>query len=596
LKRKSVTNFGGIVDEDGEDEDVTDFSSTSDGHDLSWINSEIDKASPLKKRGRRQRSVVMTDSMFSLLLNLLGSVQGKEFGGAFLGTYLGFRDALAVARTCKLAYECMMGTQSFLSSYILQILARFTTASRVAEDNSLSWKVIQDFTQYQMYCSNDWVIEYNHMNRLPLMQLLSQRTEENDKILSFLNYQYVCRQLFERRLRQPSLLSSVDALSESKNAFVDIIGRRLKEEDILTQAMDEKEEAEKEAEKAEEAREKKSSLNFAWDLSLAVEHLKLASEVLDHHQEQLLLEDYHRPDVDLWLEKCAPLPAMGTKTRAKKLKPKIRAAPWPRSLAVILVSWALRRGIPIGTWKPGAWMHSVLKFLVHAIDLDSSIWSRYLQDPRYLDYYRSVYFDSTQLLKNPPGVDFWLLINDMCSSVAYKNCALTDTRALSPYSLHSLESRVVFPCSGSHAGFFTSGSNVPSLSKNSCRPLDCSSFQTFYHQHLHLAENLSADIETPYFLKDLGIDNISAFEALSQNPILKLPDHTHAYVEFFAPLHMNDGLRFSLVVWSGAVFNSPTLVMTMKKSAQPGGKFLCYLSKSGFESWWPLIMDQYQSI
>jgi hypothetical protein len=391
-----------------------EISSDNNMHGQIFIGDDFDR--PVKKeRGRRRHrtnqqktqdaaATETTNGPTNLLLSLLLRVNGREFGGYFLGSYLCFRDALSVARTCKAAHECMMQTQSFISSYIIHVLDQFKQSASMVEP--LSMDQFLEWTNHQMLVHEPMLDEYNHIRQLPLMQT-------SDILRSFMHYR------------------SMSQLVKSVTAHKQVPGRWIRSSVETGGRFDMRKEFEVLSSGNEQGVDKMSvdgekpvpmdGERWTWDLSFLVNHLSLAVQVCELGHKQC--KPSYRSLVDLWLERAGPIPAIPTKTVQKTLQRKIRAAAWPQALAPILVSWALRRGCPIGTWKPGTWMHCVLKLLLHTVDLDGSCWKSYLQDPRYLYFYRPLYFDRERITSRS-GLDIWMLINDMAHPGFFPYCRI----------------------------------------------------------------------------------------------------------------------------------------------------------------------------
>jgi len=231
-------------------------------------------------------------------------------------------------------------------------------------------------------------------------------------------------------------------------------------------------------------------------------------------------------------------------------------------------------------------MHAVLKFLVHAVDLEGSVWQGYLHDPRYQNYYRAAFFDRSNMISKD-RVDFWYLVNEMCSPVTFQNCCLNQE-----WSTHEdARSNLVFPCVGSHTGFCASGASNPILNKFQKRVFDPESFQTLYHHHLHLAKSLRCDSPAPTSFETWGITNLGLFGQISKFPLLSDQCSAPAYLEFFAPPHTG-GRRYSLVAQAGPI-PAPTLIATLK---QDGTCWKIFPSTPGWTQWWPQIMDKYYAL
>jgi hypothetical protein len=88
--------------------------------------------------------------------------------------------------------------------------------------------------------------------------------------------------------------------------------------------------------------------------------------------------------------------------------PAVKSAGWADNAQVfgsILHEWSRGRGaakVGMGQWKRGSWMHQVIRFLVHTVDLDSSIWPKYFADIRYREHYRY-----------EVAHDFWILASKL---------------------------------------------------------------------------------------------------------------------------------------------------------------------------------------
>lgn len=296
----------------------------------------------------------------NLLLGVLATGGGLAFGSAFLGRYLSFRDAWAVARSCKAGHLAMLHNASYLRYYVSQLIARMATRQPHPPCQRLDMPVM---TRDEL---ESLKAEYYPLTRLPVMA--------NVRLSDF----------YDAWCTHPRRNDDVD------HHFVP----NAHDNDSLVGSP-------------------------VFQLSMLVRHFDAARGATcppDPPGDPPVMRDWLR-------ERECCLPSCSTAAQKRK------RWQWAHNLSEVLVSWAAGQGGCIGNWKPGAWMHDVLRVLVHTVDLEGSVFEAYINDPRYLGFVRPTYYGSrphSRGRRKLPALDFWLLVNDMYANHRRPYCTFDD--------------------------------------------------------------------------------------------------------------------------------------------------------------------------
>jgi hypothetical protein len=257
--------------------------------------------------------------------NLVSSFQSVCLGDFLMGKYLCFRDALALAQTCRTTHNWMFNSRNYIQYYIRELLKR----------HALTKIDHQDSGDGNNNGPPELATEWSKLRRLPIFQHM----EEMDYIrASVVSSAYV-----NNYLKEPQHIIS-------QGVFIPI---------------------------------EKNSDEYHFGLTCCVDHLDAASQYLNSHQDGLANISSNRRE--------------------------LRLKRWSFWFSHVLVEWAHGLSGPMSSWSQGKhrWKNAVLRFLLHSVDIGSSIWDAYLQDPRYLGFYRPQIFSPTGGFH----LDFWHLSN-----------------------------------------------------------------------------------------------------------------------------------------------------------------------------------------
>lgn len=134
--------------------------------------------STLERKKRRAPVQIRPEQPENLLLNVLFHVNGLRFGGLFLGRYLAFRDAWAVAQTCKDAHRAFTKSATFIPTFVQTVFDLFEQSCNRCPSPLVSVKPTtgpqadagpQDPLLVKSHATDERLDEYQQLSKLPLM-------------------------------------------------------------------------------------------------------------------------------------------------------------------------------------------------------------------------------------------------------------------------------------------------------------------------------------------------------------------------------------------------------------------------------------------
>lgn len=398
-----------------------------------------------------------------------------------------------------------------------------------------------------------------------------------------------CKRQFQAGGSQNNTAIKVDQLMARKKTWNKFLSASGQSVDVYNANMENGEKMETDVNEQEEGNinnvdnnnEQTATTTAAQEINLlgltdAVQDIEIAIKVWKHHVHVLAPFNIHE-----WVSGLV-LPELELNIVREKLSTKTRlnnSGGWTGCFSNLLVSWCLGKGGCIGQWKRGAWMHQMLKFLVHAVDLGGSVWDNYIQDPRYLGFYKNTFFDSGGQ-KHSHKLDFWLLVNHMYTSPAKGQCPISRFS-----TLYKDESFLVLPIV-SNSSYDTSA--TADVSIKSGRPANSQSFQYLYGQHLHLAKTLIRTKAEPLKSSNIpflskGEDDLKCWNRQQisdkSDPFFVLGCTELQWQPF------EEGL-YALVIHSGAIMQ-PELLATFKVSCEETGELDIYPMPDTWTKWYP---------